>query len=108
MPALDGIARKRWHSATTGPKQSGNMPRFGVRQLDEGTVARLRARAASHSVSMEEEARRILKEAVSASERIGDLAFQLFGSRHGVDLDLPQRAPHEPIDLRERSSSTPT
>jgi plasmid stability protein len=50
---------------------------------------------------MEEEARRILREAVSASERIGDLALQLFGSRHGVDLELPERAPHEPVDLRE-------
>ena len=77
------------------------MPSISVRQLDEETVARLRARAASHGVSMEEEARRILKEAVSASERIGDLALQLFGSRHGVDLELPERAPHEPIDLRE-------
>jgi plasmid stability protein len=75
------------------------MPSLSVRLLDEETVARLRARAASHGVSMEEEARRILKEAVSAPERIGDLALQLFGARQGVDLELPRREPHEPLDL---------
>ena len=75
------------------------MPSLSVRLLDEETVARLRARAASHGVSMEEEARRILKEAVSAPERIGDLALQLFGARQGVDLELPRREAHEPLDL---------
>jgi antitoxin FitA len=65
------------------------MPSLSVRQLDEETVTRLRARAASHGVSMEEEARRILKEAVSAPERLGDLARRFFGSRHGVDLEFP-------------------
>ena len=46
-------------------------------------------------------ARRILKEAVSAPERLGDLALRFFGPRHGVDLELPERAPHVPIDLSE-------
>jgi plasmid stability protein len=77
------------------------MPSLSVRQLDEETVTRLRARAASHGVSMEEEARRILKEAVSAPERLGDLARQFFGSRHGVDLEFPERVPHDPIALSE-------
>jgi plasmid stability protein len=77
------------------------MPSLSVRQLDEETVARLRSRAASHGISMEEEARRILKDAVSAPERLGDLALQFFGPRHGVDLELPARAPHTPIDLSE-------
>lgn len=77
------------------------MPSLSVRQFDEETVARLRTRAASHGVSMEEEARRILKDAMCASERIGDLALELFGPVHGVDLDLPQHAPHPPIGLCE-------
>jgi plasmid stability protein len=77
------------------------MPSLSVRQLDEETVTRLRARAASHGVSMEEEARRILKEAVSAPERLGDLTRQFFGRRHGVDLELPERVPHDPIALSE-------
>lgn len=78
-----------------------HMASISVRQLDDETVARLRSRAAGHGISMEEEARRILKEAVSAPDRLGDLAFHTFGSRHGVDLDLPARVPHVPLDLSE-------
>lgn len=77
------------------------MASLSVRKLDEDTLARLRIRAAKHGVSMEEEARRILKEAVSAPERLGDLAVGIFGARHGVDLPLPERTPHEPVDLVE-------
>ena len=75
------------------------MASLSVRKLDEGTLARLRVRAAQHGVSMEEEVRRILKEAVSGPERLGDLALQIFGPTHGVDLELPNRGPHTPIDL---------
>jgi plasmid stability protein len=77
------------------------MANLSVRKLDEETLARLRVRAASHGVSMEEEVRRILKEAVASPERLGDLALELFGPQHGVDLMLPERLPHEPIDLLE-------
>ncbi len=52
-----------------------------------------------HGVSMEEEARRILKRAVSSPERLGDLFVKVFGPVNGVDLDLPPREPHEPLDL---------
>ena len=75
------------------------MPSLSVRKLDEKTLSRLRIRAARHGVSMEEEARRILREAVSAPERLGDVALRMFGSKHGVDLELPERSPHEPLDL---------
>ena len=54
-----------------------------------------------HGVSMEEEVRRILTEAVSAPERLGDLAVRMFGPTHGVDLELPDRGPHEPVDVFE-------
>lgn len=77
------------------------MAGLSVRKLDEETLTRLRARAASHGVSMEEEARRILREAVSAPERLGDLAQRLFGPRYGVDLELPVHGPHSPMDLSE-------
>jgi plasmid stability protein len=77
------------------------MASLSVRKLDEETLARLRTRAASHGVSMEEEARRILKEAVSAPNRLGDLALQIFGPHHGVDLERPEHIPHEPIDLSD-------
>lgn len=77
------------------------MASLSVRKLDEETLARLRARAASHGISMEEEARQILKAAVSAPERLGDLALRIFSPHHGVDLKLPEHAPHAPIDLSE-------
>ena len=77
------------------------MPGLSVRKLDEETLSRLRVRAARNGVSMEEEARRILREAVSAPERLGDLALRIFGREHGVDLELPERTPHEPPDLGE-------
>ena len=75
------------------------MASLSVRKLDEETLTRLRARAASHGVSMEEEARRILKEAVSAPERLGDLALQMFGAHYGLDLELAEHVPHAPRDL---------
>ncbi len=77
------------------------MASLSVRKLDEDTLSRLRVRAAKHGVSMEEEARRILKEAVGAPDRLGDLALRIFGPRHGVDLELPERTAHEPLDLSE-------
>lgn len=77
------------------------MANLSVRKLDEETLTRLRVRAASHGVSMEEEVRRILKQAVGAPERLGDLALQLFGPQHGVDVELPDHRPHVPVDLSE-------
>jgi len=67
-----------------------------IRNLDEQTKAQLRVRAAHHKRSMEEEARNILREAVSASTNTRrDLAeairrrFEPFG---GCDIELPARA----------------
>jgi antitoxin FitA len=77
------------------------MASLSVRKLDDETLARLRVRAASRGVSMEEEARRILKAAVAAPERLGDVALQIFGPQHGVDLELPEHAPHEPTAITE-------
>ena len=77
------------------------MASLSVRKLDDDTLSRLRIRAAKHGVSMEEEARRILKDAVSAPDRLGDLALRIFGPKHGVDLQLPERTPHEPLGLDE-------
>ena len=76
------------------------MVNLSVRKLDDETLSRLRIRAAQHGVSMEE-ARRILKDAVSAPDHLGDLALRIFGQKHGVDLPLPERMAHEPLDLAE-------
>jgi plasmid stability protein len=75
------------------------MANLSVRKLDEETFARLRIKAAQRGVSMEEEVRRILREAVAAPARLGDLALEVFGPNRGVDLELPERTAHEPVDL---------
>ena len=75
------------------------MANLSVRKIDESTYEQLRVRAAKHGVSMEEEVRQILKRAVSAPERLGDLALNVFGPDHGVDLEIPSRPPHDPLDL---------
>jgi antitoxin FitA len=75
------------------------MPSLSVRRIDKDVYDRLRIRAAEHSVSMEEEVRRIIQRAVAAPERLGQLAVQCFGPGHGVELQLPPREPHQPPDL---------
>ncbi len=77
------------------------MATLSVRKLDDDVLNRLRVRAAQHGVSMEEEARKILRRAVAAPDRLGDLAVQFFGSEYGVDLDLPAHPPHEPLEFSE-------
>lgn len=75
------------------------MASLSVRRIEKGVFERLRVRAAEHGVSMEEEVRRIIRRAVAAPERLGDLAVSLFGRSHGAELELPARPPHEPVDL---------
>jgi plasmid stability protein len=72
-----------------------SMATLTIRQLDEKTKTRLRVRAAHHGRSMEEEAREILRSALTASSPAkGNLAeaiqkrFLAFG---GLELGLPRR-----------------
>ena len=71
------------------------MATLTIRQLDEKTKTRLRVRAAHHGRSMEEEAREILRSALTGSSPAkGNLAeavqrrFRAFG---GLELELPCR-----------------
>lgn len=61
---------------------------------------RPKIQAARNGVSMEEEARRISRRAVTAPERLGDLALECFGA-NGVDLEIPPKDPHVPIMVGE-------
>lgn len=71
---------------------------LSVRKLDDETMARLRIQAAKNGVSMEEEARSILKRGVSKPEKLGDFAANLFAPAHGdEDLVLPEREAHDAI-----------
>lgn len=72
---------------------------LSIRKLNDETMTRLRIRAAHHRVSMEEEARRILGQAVASPKRLGDLSAQFFGPKFGVELELPQHAPHEALSF---------
>ncbi len=75
------------------------MANISVRKIDEELITRLRKRAAQHGVSMEEEVRQIIKQAVTDTSLIGDIALQYFGEQYGAELELPQHQPHEPLDL---------
>ncbi|MEA3276537.1 MAG: hypothetical protein U9Q81_14855 [Pseudomonadota bacterium] len=76
------------------------MASLSVRKIDDETVAHLRVRAARHGVSMEEEVRRILRQAVAKPERLGDLAIRVFSPAYGgAELELPEREVHEPMEF---------
>ena len=72
------------------------MTTLTIRNLDPAVKERLRVRAARHGHSMEAEVRRILSEAMQDPEpveSIVQIARELFGPEHGVELALPSRPP---------------
>lgn len=78
------------------------MASLSVRKLDRNVYEGLRMRAALHGISMEEEARRILSQAISAPNKMSDVFIKYFGPNNGIDLDFPnQKIPHEPMDFEE-------
>ena len=72
-----------------------SMATLTIRQLDEKTKTRLRVRAAHHGRSMEEEAREILRSALTASSPVkGNLAeiiHRRFAAFGGLEFELPRR-----------------
>ena len=69
-----------------------------VRNLDEGLKRRLRIRAAENGHSMEQEARNILRAALSEEYRVparnlGTAIHETFKPYGGVELDIPPREP---------------
>lgn len=81
------------------------MATLTVRNLDDRVKARLRVKAAGNGRSMEEEARRILSEAVGQDERprpgnLADALAAIFDPLGGVELEIPPRGPgREPPDF---------
>ena len=73
------------------------MASITIRNLDERIKARLRIRAARRRHSMEEEARQILREALTDDAKpAGNLAERIrrrFAPLGGLDLELPPREP---------------
>ena len=76
------------------------MAALTIRNVDGVTKQALRIRAAQHGVSMEEEARRILKEALgraSAPSRLGQRLLERFVRVASAEFALPSRqAPRTP------------
>ena len=76
------------------------MASITVRNIEDNLKTRLRVRAASNHRSMEEEARHILRSALAEEQtgNLADLASEIFGSEHGVELEphprvKPRKAP---------------
>lgn len=78
------------------------MANLSIRKLDDKIYEQLRMRSLKHRVSMEEEVRQIITQAVAVPESIGDIFQKYFGDRNGMDLDyLEQRKAHSPMDFEE-------
>lgn len=72
------------------------MASITIRNLDDDLKRRLRIQAAEHGCSMEEEAREILRRAVSnavAPKNLGQAIHARFAAIGGVELALPARGP---------------
>lgn len=70
------------------------MASITIRNLDEALKRSLRIRAAEHGRSMEEEARDILRQAMSRpapATNLGEAIHRRFAALGGVELDLPPR-----------------
>ncbi len=70
------------------------MAALTIRNVDDAIKQSLRIRAAQHGVSMEEEARRILREAllrVSPPHALGQRLKQRFAEVADADFELPSR-----------------
>lgn len=80
------------------------MAMLTIRNLDDDVKNRLRRRAAKHGCSMEEEARRILRQALSGKSREKGLASRIhqkvMATTGGLELELPARSqPRQPPDF---------
>lgn len=70
------------------------MASITIRNLDDDLKAQLRVVAASHGRSMEEEARVIIRQALSRPATAGGLGSRIhsrFAAIGGADLELPER-----------------
>ncbi|MFP4619289.1 MAG: FitA-like ribbon-helix-helix domain-containing protein [Spirochaetaceae bacterium] len=81
------------------------MATITIRNIDDSIKKRLRVQAASHNRSMEEEARRLLKSALSEDKEIGGmgtLIHKRFIEEGGIDLPEPKRnqTPRIPESLK--------
>ncbi len=98
--SLDSNAFMRYHLDIIFMRHA-KMANLNVRKLDDNVYEQLRIQAATHGVSMEEEARRIISQAVSTQEKFSDVVQKYFGPHNGIELEIPKHTPHEPMDFNE-------
>ena len=76
-----------------------------IRNIDDSIKARLRVRAAMHGRSMEDEARDILRSALSSEQPqprdLGRAIHRRFARLGGIDLPVVAREPIRPVDFSE-------
>lgn len=82
------------------------MATLTIRKLDSTIKSCLRIQAAQHGISMEEEARRLLRKALIPKEvpnRLGSIINQHFIQTGGVDENIipPRSMPRSTLDLHE-------
>lgn len=75
------------------------MANLSVRKLDDNIYEQLQARAEKHGISMEEEARQIISQAVAAPQCIADVFKKYFGTKNGINLKIPRHKHHNPVDM---------
>ena len=67
-----------------------------IRNIDEALKAKLKVIAAQHGISVEEEVRRILQDAIlpeSQKKGLGSRIHKRFANVGGVYLELPEKKP---------------
>jgi plasmid stability protein len=75
-----------------------------IRNIDDAIKARLRARAAMHGRSMDDEVRDILRSALSTevprSRSLGQAIHDRFAALGGIDLpDIPREPARDPVNF---------
>ena len=85
------------------------MATLTIRKLDSSIKSCLRVQAAQHGISMEEEARRLLRQALIPKEvpnQLGAKIHQHFVQVGGVDKNIipPRAMPRSAPDLSENSN----
>ncbi|MBB4567985.1 FitA-like ribbon-helix-helix domain-containing protein [Rhizobium leucaenae] len=79
------------------------MASITIRNIDDHLKARLRIRAAAHGRSMEDEARDILRAALSTAEKrqpnLAEAIRRRMAATGGVILEIAPREPSRPVEL---------
>ena len=75
------------------------MASLSIRKLDDSLYKELKARALIHGISMEEEVRQTLYQALFTPQDVGQV-FRKYFKENGICLELTDhKKPHDPIDL---------